>query len=366
VAKTWLFDLVHYPFDPDPGGYDAKRAAQVFQDHLSEWERADELGFDGLFLGEHHFTAYNLTPSPNVMLAAAAERTRRMRLGIMANIIPFHQPLRLAEELAMLDLLTDGRLECGFGRGVDVQEFIRMKMPFEEARPRFEEGLELIVKSWTQARFSHDGRFFQVGEGASSWPRPLQQPHPRIWITALSPATIQWCARQGYAMSSIFLPVDRTREAFDVYDQAAREAGQPAGPDQHVLCRNVFVADTMEEACAIAEPALNHLFGLFYEAAVKGTDFENPPPDYQFYSSFFRPFADQELGFAELTKYGLVIVGDPASVRDQIIEQAEQTGIGHFMAWMNFGNLAPGHVLHSEELYARDVLPALHDVNPVP
>src|SRR5205807_6436204 len=114
----------------------------------------------------------------------------------MANIVPFHQPLRLAEEIAMLDLLTHGRLECGLGRGVDEQEFLRMKMPYEDARPRFEEGLELMLKAWTQPEFSHAGRFYHV-ESASMYPRPIQQPHPPVWITSLSPRTIQWAGSQG-------------------------------------------------------------------------------------------------------------------------------------------------------------------------
>ena len=360
MAKSWLFDLVHYPYDTEPENYDPKLAAECFDGHLREWERAEELGYDGLFLGEHHFTPYNMTPSPNVMLAAIAARTQRMRLGIMANILPFHQPLRLAEEIAMLDLLTHGRLECGLGRGVDEQEFLRFKMPYEDARPRFEEGLELMLKAWKNPVFSHEGRFFNIGE-ATIYPRPLQQPHPPIWITSLSPRTIQWSASQGFPMSSIFLTVDATREAFDTYEAAAREAGQPTGPSRLALARNVFIADTMEEAKEIARPALDHLFGLFMEAAVP-KDLDSLPAEYAYYQSFFRPFVDAQLSFDDLCKFGLVIIGTPESVRDDVVRQVTETRCGHFISWQCFGNLSIEHAMRSQELYAKEVLPALHEL----
>src|SRR5207237_3998278 len=101
----------HYPFDTDPAGYDPGLARRVYGEHMREWVAAERLGFDAVFLSEHHFTAYNLMPSPNVMLAALAARTERLRLGIMINVVPFHQPVRLAEEGAMLDVLSGGRLE---------------------------------------------------------------------------------------------------------------------------------------------------------------------------------------------------------------------------------------------------------------
>jgi len=357
MAKSWLFDLVHYPHDPAPAAYDPRKAVEVFDDHLKVWEQADRLGFEGLWLGEHHFTAYNMTPSPNVMLAAVSQRTKRMRLGIMVNVLPFHQPLRLAEEIAMLDLLTHGRLECGLGRGVDEQEFLRLKMPYEEARPRFEEGLELMIKAWTQSNFQHDGTFFHVGE-ATIYPRPLQQPHPRLWITALSPKTIDWAATRGYPMSSVFLPVDRTKAAFNNYRAAAERAGRKVTSDDLVLARNVIVADSMKQAREIAQPALNHVFGLFLEAAVP-KDLTTLPKEYEYYKEFFRPFAGMDLSFDDLCRLGLVVVGDPSSVRDQLVAQARETGLGHLMAWMHFGNVATADVMRSQELYAREVLPAL-------
>jgi alkanesulfonate monooxygenase SsuD/methylene tetrahydromethanopterin reductase-like flavin-dependent oxidoreductase (luciferase family) len=184
MTKVWLFDLVHYPHGTDPADFDPQLAAKVYEDNLNLYEAADEQGFDGLFLGEHHFTSYTITPSPNLMIAALSQRTKNMRIGLMVNVVPFNHPLRMAEEAAMLDLLTNGRLELGLGRGVDEQEFEKWHMPFQEARPRFEEGIDLMKKAWTEVEFAHEGNYYHVGP-LSMWPRPIQKPHPPIWIAAL-------------------------------------------------------------------------------------------------------------------------------------------------------------------------------------
>ncbi|MDQ1493295.1 MAG: hypothetical protein QOJ23_5809 [Actinomycetota bacterium] len=369
MAKTWLFDLVHYPYDVEPERFDPEKAAEVYDFHLKEWGRADDLGYDGLFLGEHHFTAYNMTPSPNVMLAAAAQHAKRMRLGIMINVLPFHDPLRLAEEIAMLDLLTHGRLECGLGRGVDAQEFVRLTMPMEEARPRFTEGLELMKKAWTETGFSFDGQYTKLSE-ASIYPRPLQQPHPPIWITALSPDTIDWAATEGYPMASIFMPATRIRADFDRYEAAARAAGRPVGPENFMLARNVYVADTEEQAIEEVGPAFSHLFGLFTEAALPTSkrvnksveDFYAGHDEYGHYREFFRPFVGMELTLDQIRQAGLLITGSPEQVRDQCLQEMKATGAGHFMSWMCFGNLGFDQVTRSEELFAQEVLPALREL----
>ena len=369
MTTSWLFDLVHWPYGIEPQAFDPAVAAEVFDGHLAEWEHADQLGFDGLFLGEHHFTPYSMTPSPNVMLAAAAQRTSTMRLGIMINVLPFHEPLRLAEEIAMLDLLTHGRLECGLGRGVDAQEFMRKKMPMEEARPRFEEGLELMRTAWTSPTFAFDGKFTQLGE-STIYPRPLQQPHPKIWITALSPETLRWAAQQDFPVSSIFLPVERTKAAFDTYREAALDAGREVGPDHFVQCRNVYIADSEQQAREEAEPAFNHLFGLFTEAALPTSQAVQSDVDtfyagesHAYYREFFRPFVTEGLTFNDLCAAGIMVVGTPEQVREQIVEQVRTTGAGHFMSWMCFGNLPMEKVRHSEELYAQHIMPTLRTIN---
>lgn len=356
--KFSLFDLVHWPGGTEVAEFDPQRAAEVYDAHLEEWVRAEQLGFDGVFLGEHHFTAYSITPSPNLMVAALSQRTHRMRIGVMVNVLPFHEPLRLAEEAAMLDLLTHGRLEFGLGRGVDEQEFLRMRMPYPEARPRFEEGLDLILRLWSEEAVEHEGRFFKLGR-APLFPRPLQKPHPPIWITALSDETIVWAGQRGYPMSSIFLPPKTTRERFDLYRASAEKAGHQPTPAHTMLGRNIFVAETDAEARRQAEGPLNHLFRLFIPAAVP-RDIETLPEDYKYYKRFFKPFVGgHSPSFEDLIERGVFVVGSPSTVTEVLADHIRETGTGHLLCWMHFGNLTPEQAQNSEELFAYKVMPAL-------
>jgi len=359
--KFSLFDIVHWPWGERPSEYNAAQAAKLYASHLDEWVNAERLGFDSVFFAEHHFTPYSITPSPNLMIAALSQRTTRMRIGVMVNVLPFHDPLRLAEEGAMLDLLTNGRLEFGLGRGVDEHEFLKQQMPYQEARPRFLEGLDLILRYWQKEESEFSGQFRRVGR-ASIWPRPLQQPHPPIWITALSDETIVWAARQGYPMSSAWLPPSVTRKRFEMYRKTATEAGHAPTPGHTMLLRNIFVADTDEEARKQAEAPLNHLFRLFIPAVVPRS-LDSLPEDYKYYKEFFRPFMGNALSYNDLIEQGLFIVGSPKTVTRMLAEQVEETGMGHLLCWMNFGNLTPQQAVRSEELFATQVVPQLRSMN---
>jgi alkanesulfonate monooxygenase SsuD/methylene tetrahydromethanopterin reductase-like flavin-dependent oxidoreductase (luciferase family) len=361
VVKSWLFDIFNYPYGAAPATFDPKLCQELYDWHTDLWVGAEELGFDGVFFSEHHFTSYNISPSPNLLVAAVAARTERMRLGVMANIVPFHNPRALAEEVAMLDYLTNGRLEVGLGRGVDEQEFLRDGVAMEETRARFEESMEIMHAAWRNPVFSHHGKFWDY-ENVTIWPRPRQQPNPPVWVTALSPATIEWAGRKGYKMAHTFMPVAETKDMFDLYRKSAENAGNSTAPDQLGLMRQVFVADSDQEARDIGEPALNQLFGLFKEAAVF-QDLDNVPEGYEFYSSFFRPFSSGPVSWETLTGSGIVCVGSPETVRDQLIAQAEELECGNVINAGIFGSMTKEQTFHSAELYAKEIIPALKSVN---
>jgi alkanesulfonate monooxygenase SsuD/methylene tetrahydromethanopterin reductase-like flavin-dependent oxidoreductase (luciferase family) len=350
-----LFDLVHYPYETDPAAFDPARAKRVYDEHMEEWTEAERLGFDAVFLTEHHFTAYNLMPSPNVMLAALAARTRDIRLGTMINVVPFHQPLRLAEEGAMLDVLSDGRLEYGVGRGIDFQEVMKLGMDFDELRPRFEEGVDVILKAWTRTTFSHEGTYHRIGETAI-YPRPLQRPHPPMWVAAESPATIEWTAGRGFGMATIFLPTELVREKKAFYLEAGAKAGQPVGEGHFMLVRNVYVAPTDEEAVADAESALTHMLILFKDAAVP-PDLSLLPDSYAFHREAFRAFEEPPESFDDVVGAGLVLCGSPETVRRQLEEQIEAVGLRQVCLLFSFGNLPHDKVMRSLRLFANEVMP---------
>lgn len=350
-----LFDLVHYPYEIDPAAFDPSLAGRVYDEHMREWLEAERLGFDAVFLSEHHFTAYNLLPSPNLMLAALASRTARIRLGNMINVVPFHQPVRLAEEAAMLDVLSGGRLEFGMGRGIDFQELRKLGLTYDELRPRFEEGVEIILKAWTQDRFAHDGEFHSIGE-ASIYPRPLQRPHPPVWVAAESPPTIDWTASRGFGMATIFLPTSMVREKLEYYLERGRAAGQDVSPSHVMLVRNVFVAPTDEEAIADAEPALTHMLILFKDAAVPD-DLSVMPDSYAFHRESFRAFERPPERFQDIIDAGLILCGSPATVRRQLQDQIDAIGMEQVCSLFAFGDLPHDKVMRSMRLFASEVIP---------
>lgn len=356
MAKSWIFEIFSYPYDPDPEKFDPALCKELYDWKLESWIASEGYGFDGVLFSEHHFTPYSISPSPNLLVAALAQRTETLRVGVMANITAFHNPRRLAEEAAMLDYLTDGRLEWGLGRGVDEPEFMREGIPMEETRDRFEESVALMQNAWSNPVFTHKGTYYNY-ENVSLWPRPMRPELP-IWVTALSPNTVTWAARNSFKFTSVFAPTTEMSDIFKNYQAAAAEAGRESTADDMGVCRNVLIADSEQEARDIAEPAFNALFAAFKEAAVFN-DLDHVPTGYEHYQSFFRPFAGEGVTFDALVEMGIICVGTPESVRDQIVAQLEQIGCGNFLNWGSFGDLTREQTLRSYQLFGEYVAPAV-------
>ncbi|MGH7341596.1 MAG: LLM class flavin-dependent oxidoreductase, partial [Candidatus Rokuibacteriota bacterium] len=176
----------------------------VVRREIEQMVWTEELGFDSIWLTEHHFIDYGLSVSPTVLAAAAAMRTRRVRIGLAAAILPFHDPVRLAEELAIVDILSEGRLDVGVGRGNRPVEFEGYRVPQIENRERFEECLAIMLKAWTTERFAFDGRHFTIPE-IRVIPKPLQRPHPPLYVVCTSPDTIEATALRGAPMLNSLL-----------------------------------------------------------------------------------------------------------------------------------------------------------------
>src|SRR4029078_1072684 len=191
--KVFVFDLLAYgeqldhlkvgselPYPLSNRYFKPDVAVRTYAEHLEAWEEMDRLGYDGVGFNEHHCSPYGLMNSPNLMAAAAAQRTKKLKLLIYGNLLPLHEPLRLAEELAMLDCLSDGRIISGFARGIP-REYQVHNVPLAESRARFEEAYEIVTRAWTEDVFSFEGTFWSYKDVAI-WPRPVQPPHPPIMI----------------------------------------------------------------------------------------------------------------------------------------------------------------------------------------
>ena len=171
--------------------------ASVYDSALERFAIMDQTGYDAVRLAEHHFSSFSVCPSVHMMGTMAAARTKRLRIGTAVSLAPFYNPLRLAEEIALLDVLSGGRVNWGVGRGFERSEFAAFGIPGDESAPRFHEAVEIVLKAWTHQRLSHQGRFHQY-EGVEVLPKPVQTPHPPIWMAASSTPAIEWAASQGH------------------------------------------------------------------------------------------------------------------------------------------------------------------------
>jgi alkanesulfonate monooxygenase SsuD/methylene tetrahydromethanopterin reductase-like flavin-dependent oxidoreductase (luciferase family) len=245
VEKSMKFSSFHLFNKPENMAPKA-----VYDYHIELVEYLEELGFDGVWLAEHHFRDYGVCPDTLGMLMHLAGRTERIRLGTGVSILPLHNPVSIAESAAQLDLLSNGRLDFGVGRGYQSSEFERFGINITEARQRYNEALDMIIGLWTQPDFSYSGEFYQC-ENLNLVPTPLQSPHPPIHVASISPETIELCAQRGLPI--LIDPV----ATFKNVGKAAhnwREAmsGQGNDPAQHDLCvmRSVYIAETNEQAKA--------------------------------------------------------------------------------------------------------------------
>jgi alkanesulfonate monooxygenase SsuD/methylene tetrahydromethanopterin reductase-like flavin-dependent oxidoreductase (luciferase family) len=171
----------------------------VYQSALERFSIMDETGYDAVWLAEHHFSSFSVCPSVHIMGTMAAARTKRLRIGTAVSLAPFYNPLRLAEEVALLDVLSGGRVNWGAGRGFERSEFAAFGIPGEESAPRFHETVDIVLKAWTNQRVTHHGRFYQY-DAVEVLPKPLQAPHPPIWMAASSIPAIEWAASQGHSI----------------------------------------------------------------------------------------------------------------------------------------------------------------------
>ena len=376
--KIYNFDLIAYPQlatnaprTPVPSSYFRPEVgAANYQEHIDEMAYCEELGFDGVVFNEHHYSAYGTMPSPNLIAAALSQRTRQMKIGVLGNILPLrNHPVRVAEEYAMLDCLTGGRLIAGFVRGVPA-EYIWYNVNPEESRGRFEEAYELIVTAWTQPVWSYKGRFFEF-EDCALWPRPVQQPHPPVWVAARSAESIEWCVARHIPIAQVYQTTSQIEDTFGYYRGIAHQRGLETSPDDFILTRHIYVGETDADARRIAEPALRYFFSLQGRGFNEAVN-ERAAQSQQLVAvlntersfDYFRPENRGRLDFSklsweELIESGYLIAGSPDSVRTQLLGQLQRVGAGHFMGMFHIGNLAHPEVIASLDRFQREVMSAL-------
>jgi alkanesulfonate monooxygenase SsuD/methylene tetrahydromethanopterin reductase-like flavin-dependent oxidoreductase (luciferase family) len=344
--------------------FDPRQGHALYQRYLAELVSYDRAGFDGLCVNEHHQTPYGLMPSPNVVAALLVPQTS-CQIAILGNALPLRDhPLRVAEEVAMLDVISGGRIISGFVRGIGA-EYHTFGIDPAASRERFYEAHDLIVKAWTQpGPFEWYGKHYKV-RYVNPWPRPLQQPHPPIWSPSQgSGETVDWAAQHRYTYLQTYSDIATVRRVFDDFRAAAQGYGYTAPPEQIGWAVPTFVADTDERAEAIALPALDMLFNRLIRMP---KDFFFPAGYLTLTSSTRVMGSKTGLGSGnvdvrQFVERGYALIGSPETVRQKFEAYQKELGFGCFSGIFQFGSLGHEQFLDSLNLFAAKVMPAIRDL----
>ena len=334
----------------------------VMTEHLALGDLAEPLGFDSLFALEHHFTGYAMSPAPTQLLAYYAGRTRRIQLGTAVIVLPWHDPVRVAEQIALLDILCGGRCLFGFGRGAASVEYEGFRIPMGEARPRFVEAANIVVKALTNDYFEHQGEFFQIPRTAIR-PRPISHPERRFYASAVSPESGEIMAKLGFGILMV-MQNEWTKASEDIatYRRIATEAGHTPRPP--VILTNVCCAESRQEAHDRAFKYLgqkwqsiddHYHFSDGHLSTVKG---------YESYGKMAKTYA--KIGESAETKQkatdfyvSIQIVGTPSDCLEKIAELQRCTGMDHLVTEFSFGAMPHEEAEVNMRLFADRVMPTL-------
>ena len=337
MIRPWIFEFLYAPGGPNEA-VTPEAAAAVFDAGIAHWQRIDKLGFEGIFFSEHHF-GLSYSPSPNLLIAAIARSTERLKLGTMGMVLPLYQPWRVLEEIGMLDHLTGGRLEIGCASGVP-QELIQIGIAAEENRERFNEALDILDAWLAQPVISHHGRYWNF-DNLRIVPRPLQQPSPPKWTTVVSTASATKSAGRRSKICTAFELVARIKEIFDAYRAEADRLGAACGPEQFAIRRNISIATSEAAACETARIAKEMTRKVLSGDPRVKADASS--------------LLDAKTGFA--VHDDEFIAGTPAQVAEQIIDQCRACGAGHILAIL--GRAVDDRRTEAVTLFGEEVIPIL-------
>jgi alkanesulfonate monooxygenase SsuD/methylene tetrahydromethanopterin reductase-like flavin-dependent oxidoreductase (luciferase family) len=346
--KVGLFDHVEHGERP---------LTTLFDERLRFAEAADAAGFYGLHIAEHHATPLNLVPVPGVYLGAVARATKRMRLGPLVYLLPLYSPLRLVEEICMLDHLSYGRLDVGVGRGVSPYELKYHKVEHDDSRDIFMDAYACISAGLTTDSLTYKGKHF-VYENVPIALRPLQQPHPPFWYASSNEIGSTWGGERGLHYVTLG-PTPFAKANIAAFKAAYAKRGIPAQPKAEFLGgivigvqRHIFVADTDAEAHRFAKPAMDrhlaHINWLRDKHGVAGAA-----------SLTSRLNTPRGANYQECIADGSVISGSPATVRAEIERQVAELGINYLLTYLFLGTMSLYDALRSLDLFAAEVMPHL-------
>jgi alkanesulfonate monooxygenase SsuD/methylene tetrahydromethanopterin reductase-like flavin-dependent oxidoreductase (luciferase family) len=349
--------------------FDPEKAHVLYNQYHEQYAQADQVGFDGIMTNEHHASYWCMKPSVNLDAAVICKMTQKAKIAILGNVIAINDPIRMAEEIAMLDCYSGGRVISGFVRGTAV-ETLQAGIAPPENRDRFEEAHDLIIKCWTTpGPFRYEGKYYQY-RAVNPWVLPMQKPHPDIWFPGTgSPESVVWAARHQHPYMNLGALVDTTEWLKQVYIETARDVGFKPGPEHFGYLLRCLVADTDEKAIEIGRK-----FMWTIEHRQRGPIEHNDPPGYQSREAV-RVKAQRPTGnvagagglgvgmsYDQLQEVNNIIVGNPDTVTRKLTEMIERLSPGYLLIYGNEGDMAHKDVMRSIELLGQEVIPALHEV----
>ncbi len=350
---TWV-DYPNSVFDPEVGH-------ELYKHHLRLFRLAEELGFDGVSLNEHHSTQFSMTPAVSVLAGAVAAQTERVRILVAGVPVNLAYPNRIAEEYAMLDVLSGGRMEFALPLGTGMEYWANAgQINPATARARFRESLEVLLKAWTEdGPVRHDGEFFNY-RFLNPWPRPYQKPHPKLYVVGSgSMETVELALDYGLGYSIVFVPIPLQLKAFATMRELAAKRGRVVAPDDLIVVAVVHVADSDEEAIAALRPHVETFFSWSHRVPPKYL----LPPWYVSTQEFLRRVSDTALAnspaasWEQMLEIQRIACGTPDTVAETLAGWAREAGCSRMSLIFEVADMPEWKVVRSMTLFAEEVAP---------
>jgi alkanesulfonate monooxygenase SsuD/methylene tetrahydromethanopterin reductase-like flavin-dependent oxidoreductase (luciferase family) len=325
--------------------------SETFDADFRQFELAEELGFDTIWIAEHLFSTYGVVTSTQVLAAAIAMRTKKISIGTAVVVIPFNHPLRTASDFALVDILSHGRLKFGVGRAYQPHEFLGLGVPMEQSREMYNEGLDIVLKAWTQDTVSFDGKFWKAPNAVEVLPKPHQRPHPPVYQATISPESFDQAARLGVHLQ-LAAPFtyrtyrerwkDELQKSLKGFEAKCKEHGRDGTKVERMMLFPFYVAETDEAAKRHFQP---HVEWFYNKVAAHQQSVGAMPATIKGYElGMIEGKKTREMGylaFDKLTEHHAAIVGSPERCVDALREAKERFGLTEIALWTNLGGIDP-------------------------
>ncbi len=374
--KLYVFHHHHYLAIPDDheqyrnsmidysnAHFDAELGHALYDRHLRTLVRADQLGFDGIAINEHHSMVYSMSPCVSLLAARLMAVTQSAKIMVAGTPVNLMYPNRVSEEYAMLDVMSGGRMEYAFPLGTGMEYWSNEStINPTTARGRFRESLDVILRSWTEdGPIRYDGQFYNY-RYLNPWPKPYQKPHPKCFIVGTgSEETVSLAIDYGLGYSIVFVPIPNQLRAFARMRELAEERGRFVSPDDLIIVVMAYVADTDEQAVAEARPHFEKFFSWFHRVTPRFL----VPPGYVTPKEFLRRASDKamakstEASWDDMVNVGRIACGSPDTVADTIVSWCEEAGAGRVNVVLENGDMPEWKTVKNMTMFAEEVMPRI-------